>query len=261
MSFPYNIVDLNHETSGLLVPSTTKLYPLGTVGICDSRRFVYAHSLDSLISAQGAKCELPQAVGWSTVATTTVAGAQSITLDVSATGGIAGDGVIVANQMAQGHYCIIDSTDGSFIQGRIESNTATDGGGDEMTITLSHPCPVALIADTDHIELVHSLYYGIKQTNNDISSVVGVPTYNAVSGQYLWLQTWGPCALAAMAAVGGSPGPATGNNRLAIFRHNGSVDELDYSDNYNAHGQVAGWVMQNAVSGGQGTPFIFLTIS
>jgi len=71
----------------------------------------------------------------------------------------------------------------------------------------------------------------------------------------LWIQTWGPCWISPQAAV------SVGNtNRQVVFRHDGSLDEHDYSDAYTTKAQHAGFVLANAAGATQGAAFIMLQI-
>jgi len=255
MSFPI-YVDLEAETAGIDVCGTTKYFPLGTIGKCDLRTFVYAYAAGTLNPDLGCSPDYEQAVGYSNVAANASDGDVEITFDLGSSAGGDADGNMAEDEL-EGGYCVVFDASSKAFNRRIVGNTAVTGGaGGECTITVDHPIPVALIEDTDHIECVHSPYWRVVTSTAAYKSVVGMPTLVATSGQYLWLQTGGPCWIAPQTAVG----EGSDNNRLCIFRHDGSIDELDYSDDYNNKGQIAGWNMYDTPGGGQGAAFIFLQI-
>ena len=83
-----------------------------------------------------------------------------------------------------------------------------------------------------------------------------MPPIPATSGQYLWVQTWGPVWIAPQPEV--SVGLY---NRQVVFRHDGSIDEYDYLDAMTTKQQHCGFVLANAQAGGQGAAFIMLQIA
>lgn len=238
----------------LSVADSIQQYPFGTKYVDGDRVFKYSKFMGTMNPDLGCKDTQPQAVAYATVAADAAQYATTIVLDVAATDGIAGNGVIAVNSLAGGYCVVFDASSKAFTR-QIASNTVTAGAA-EMTITVTDPIPVALIGDTDHIELMANPYsYLTASTSNAYGAFMGLPQLVYTSGQYGWVQNWGPTWVAPQAAVG-----AGANNRLCIFRHDGSIDELDYSDAYNANGQIAGYVMSHAQAGTQGAPFVWLTI-
>lgn len=236
-------------------PSTTQKYALGTrMRKPDGREFVYAKAGATLNPDMGAKSYNTQHIAYATIAAAAAAGAVEVVLDVAASDGDAGNGAIAANELAGGYIVIFPHSSNTFVR-QIVSNTAVPAGGGECTIALDDPIPAALVADSDHGEAMASPYLDVRNTTEATSSVVGVPTWPATVGQYLWLQVKGITWIAPQAEV--SVGT---NNRQIVFRHDGSIDEHDYSDANVAKGQHAGYVVQNAAGGGQGAPFIMLDI-
>ena len=229
-------------------------YPYGTKYVDGDRVFRYAAFKGTMNPDLGAKDTQPQAVAYATIAAAAIQYATTIVIDVAATDGIAGDGVIAVNALAGGYVVVFDASSKSFTR-QIKSNTAVATG--EMTVVLTDPIPVALIADTDHAECMASPYsYLTNTTSNAYGAVMGMPQLVYTTGQFGWVQSWGPTWIAPQAAVGSGS-----NNRIGIFRHDGSIDELDYSDAYNSKGQIAGFVMSHAQDGSQGAPFFWLMIA
>jgi len=234
--------------------SNDKKYPIGMRLARGDRVYRYAKAGGTLNTDLGAKNALTQHVSFTTIHSNALVGATEIVIDVAGTDGVNGDGVIAANELEGGTVVVYPHSDNSFTRG-IVRNTATTGAG-PMTLTLDAPIPVALTAASMHAECMASLYLNVKTLTSTTTSVVGVPTVAATVGQYLWLQTWGPCWIAPQAEVS-----VGNNNRRVVFRHDGSIDEDDVADANVSKGQIAGFVLANAPGGGQGAPFIMLWLA
>ena len=238
----------------LSVADSVQKYPLGTRYVDGDRAFRYAKFLGTMNPDLLARDTQPQTVAYIAIQAATLQYATRFTCTVGAADGIAGDGDIAADELAGG-YCVIFDASSKAITRQIKSNTATDGGG-TMTVDVTDPIPVALTT-SDHVECMASQYrYLTASTSNAYGMHVGLPVLVYTSGQFGWVQTWGPCWIAPQAAVGSGS-----NNRLCVSRHDGSVDELDYNDAANNKGQIVGHVMSHAQAGGQGAPFIWLMIA
>lgn len=237
------------------VADSTKKYPLGTRYVDGDRAFRYGYFAGTMNPDLACKDTQPQSVAYATIAAAAAQYATTVVIDVAATDGIAGDGAIAVNYLAGGYLVVFDASSKAFTR-QIMSNTVTTGAG-EMTLTLTDPIPVALVADTDHGECMANPYsYLTASTSNAYGAFMGLPLLVYTSGQYGWVQTWGPCWIAPQTAVGSGS-----NIRTCIFRHDGSIDELDYNDANNSKGQIAGYVMSHAQAGGQGAPFVWLMIA
>ncbi|KKN23719.1 hypothetical protein LCGC14_0902200 [marine sediment metagenome] len=243
----------NLELPDLSVADASQKYALGAQYIDGDRRFRYGAAKGTLNPDLGAKDTQPQHVAFANIAAAAAQYATEIVIDVAASDGRAGDGVIAVNELAGGYLVVFDASAKAFNR-QIKANTAVATG--EMTLTLTDPIPVALITDTDHGECMAMSYRYITASVGDVYRVVGMPQLVYTSGQFGWFQDRGPCWIAPQAAVGSGS-----NNLLCIFRNDGSIDELDYTANTNNKGQIAGFVMQHAQAGGQGAAFIWLTIA
>lgn len=236
---------------------TTQRFPIGTIYRPDERSFSYGYAGATLSADQGCESADYQHIGYVSVAEDTLIGANELVLDTGASSGAGEDGAFAANELFNGTCVVFDksATAGSFCR-RILKNTAVASGGGEMRITVDQGFPVALVGDTDKVECMASRFLDVRIGASATKSIIGIPEYSATVGQYVWVQTWGPRWVAPQGAVG------TGNNdRQVVFRHDGSVDQHDYSDANVALGQHAGWNMANAIGAGQGAAFIFLQIS
>ncbi|KKM22824.1 hypothetical protein LCGC14_1621380 [marine sediment metagenome] len=244
----------NTQTPDLSVADTSQQYPLGTTYVDGDRVFKYCAFKGTINPDLGAKDSQPQSVAFTTIAAAALQYATTVVIDVAGTDGIAGDGVIAVDYLAGGYLVVFDASSKMFTR-MIKSNTVTSGAG-EMTLELTDPIPVALVTDTDHAECMASPYSYLTTSTSEKYAVVGMAQLVYTSGEFGWVQVAGPTWIAPQAAVGSGS-----NNRICIFRHDGSIDELDYSDAANSKGQIAGYVMQNAQAGGQGAAFIQLQIT
>ena len=244
----------NLELPDLSVADATQKYPLGTRYVDGDRAFRYGYFAGTVNPDFGVKDTQPQSVAYATIAAAATQYATTIVLDVAGTDGRDGAGVIAVDYLAGGYCVIFDASTKAFTR-QIQSNTVT-AAADEMTIVVTDPIPVALIANTDHIECMASPYSYVTASTSNAHAVVGIPQLVYTSGQWGWLQTWGPTWIAPQTEVGSGS-----NNKIGIFRHDGSIDELDSSDANNSKGQIAGFVMTHAQGGGQGAPFFWLMIA
>ena len=243
----------NLKLPDISLAGTLQRYPIGTRYRSGGRTYIYAKAGGTLNPDLGAKNALTQHVAYTTIAATALQYATTVVIDVGGSDGAAGDGVIAVNELAGGYLVVFDADAKAYTR-QIVSNTAVATG--EMTLVIDQPIPLALITDTDHAECMASPYLNLQANTDTISSVLGIPTLIATSGQYFWLQTWGPVWIAPQGAV------STGNNdRQVVFRHDGSIDQHDYSDAVVQFAQHAGFVLANASGGGQGAAFIMLQIT
>jgi len=240
------------NTTDFYAMHTTAINEIGTRYRMDDRVFHYAKAGGTLNCDLGCAPYNTQCVAYATIADDAVIGATKIVIDVAGSDGAAGDGVIAKDELFGGYIVIFPHSENS-INRRIIGNTAVDT--DEMTVELDAGIPVALDTDNDHAECIASPYSDVRTDGTITKSVVGVPVVAATSGKYLWIQTWGPIWIAPQTDV------STGNNdRQVVFRHDGSLDEHDYSDAAITKAQHAGFVLANASGGGQGAAFIMLQI-
>ena len=241
----------NLSLPDISVPDSIQQYPIGTKYADGLNVYRYCAFKATMNNNLGAKNGNRQAVAYATIAAAAAQYATTLVVDVGASDGNGEDGAIDADELAGGTILIFDATGPVYLR-TIKSNTATTGAA-EMTVEVIDPIPAALIADTDHAELMANIYSYVNTTNE--RPVIGVPLLNYTSGQYGWVQTWGISWLAPQTAVG-----VGSNNLLCVFRHDGSIDELDYNDAYNNKGVIAGYVV-NRSDATQSAPFIMLQLA
>jgi len=237
-------------------PSTTQRHEIGARMMTkDGRVFRYAKAGATLNADLGCSPYEEQEVAYTTIAAAAALGATTIILDVQSGDGIADDGVIAVDSLVNGYVVVFPHNEDAFTR-LITGNTVTAAAG-EMTLTLLNGIPVALDAgDVDHGECMASPYADVRSSTSNTKSVVGIPSWAATVGQFLWIQTWGPVWVAPQGTV------SVGNNhRQVVFRHDGSIDDHDYNDAVVTQAQHAGFVLKQGNGGGQGAAFIMLQIS
>lgn len=237
------------------VPTTTQKHEIGSRLVTDDGDvFRYVMAGGTLNSDLGCSPQYTQEVGYNTIAASAIVGATTIVVDMGASDGIAEGGVIAVDYLKNGRVLVFPHSDNSFVR-RILTNTVTAGAA-EMTLTLDRGIPHAITVDEDHMECMASPYKNVITSTSNQKSVVGMPTSAMTIGQFGWIQTWGICWVAPQGAV------STGNNdREVVFRHDGSIDQHDYSDAVITMAQHAGFILKDIRGGGQGAPFIMLQIS
>lgn len=110
----------------------------------------------------------------------------------------AGSAAAVAADELRGGYVLIYGTDNSDCQQRgIIGNTLADSDG-YTYIYLDAPLNVVLTATTSAAAVMRNPYASVLTVGSTTyTSAAGLPAVEATaSGQYLWIQTWGPCAVA-----------------------------------------------------------------
>ena len=245
---------------------TTQYYDIGSRLVSpDGRVFRYAKAGGTLVTSYGCENALQTAVTRTYLTVAAAAGATSVTFTVAATDGTCalggnGDGSITVNALVGGYITIekvignVDNTQTRMITG----NTAVAAGGGTMTVTFDDPLAVAVAASAEYATCIFSPYYNVQSSTYGNAQTVGVPCMIAGTGQYLWIQTWGPCWVTTQPRV---------NTELydgqVVFRHDGTVDVPQYDDGTVKWAQHAGFVLSNARGGGHSTggAFIMLQIS
>ena len=229
-------------------------FSIGDILRLGNKSFVLAKAGAAITSTGlGAKNGLFQGVAYNSVAVAADAGATSVTLTTAATDGAAGTGLMVADEFKGGSIVLFSAgVDTPQVRG-ITGNTARVATGNvSVTFTLDSPLTIALTT-SDHGEAMQSAWSHVLQDVEIGHPVVGVPTVTATSGQYLWLQTWGPCFVSPQAAVGIAG--ATG----VYWRHDGSLD-VENADAY-VSDQYAGFVLAESSTHTQGAPFFMLQVT
>ncbi len=236
---------------GIHEASDTQNYDIGIrrVDLIDGETRHYAKAGATLNCDLGCEPYNTQHVAYTTLAESALAEATSVVIDVAGGDGVLADGAIGLNELKNGYLVVFPHSDNSFVR-RITGNTATTGAG-EMTLTLAYPIPVALTLNVSHCECMASPFLDIRSGSSATKSIIAQPDVAATIGQFLWVKTDGVFWIAPHAEVS-----VGNNNRQTVFRHDGSLDEVDCDDANVDRAQRFGYVLANAAGGGQGAPFV-----
>lgn len=253
---------------GVFTSETTQRFMLGTRYIMwDGRVYKYSYAVAAVMPSMGAKNNYAQPLGWSALASKSIAGNYEVSVTTGATqpGTDNANNSIFAKDGLQGGYiCLFDGgTDVSSIRG-ITGNDAVASGGGTLKVYLDMPLNLELGA-LDVAEILASPYINLRQCSSQAAPSICVPAVAAEATNYFWGQTWGPCWCKPQATAGDNDAAGEENFHL-IFRSDGSVESHNHSSavggtGYNYHQQHAGFVLACSASRGQGAPFFMLQIS
>lgn len=244
--------------------SAIQRYPIGfkypIKSPLDLRSYYYGQAGGVLNTQYGAKSVTPQLVNFAAIALPSAQGSRLLTITVGAGDGALGDGVIGEDELAGGYLALFTPAPMQGYNRMIVANTAQaipGGVGGPMTLTLDKPFPVDVVVLNFHAECMANPFHNVQTGPFPTASVVGMPTMPATLAlPFLWLQTWGP--LWGVTALDVSVGA---NNRQVVFNEEGQIAMHAPAEVALQHGQHAGFVLPNALAGGQGAPFIFLQIT
>ena len=241
----------------LSAPDSSQEYDIGTAYMFNGKAYYYAYTSAAANSRQGACTAYKQEVSQQLLGADAAIYAESITLTVAATDGIAANGAIAKDYLKGGSVVVFPSGSGGssydFTRG-IVSNAAVATSGGTMVVELDGGIPYALTAATSVAEAGASPWRAILNSTAAWMPKVGVPTCYAAAGKYVWVQTWGLCWVAPQTGIG------TAGYHHAIFKHDGSVEKITTVD-LNHSDQYAGWSSSWGAAGAQAAPFIFLMIA
>jgi hypothetical protein len=251
-----NIVNMSQPN--IYAADDAKLYEIGTKWEFNGRVYHYACAAGTIGGNLAVKPYNHQDVGYSVAAATSAVGASSITVTTDVNDNLAG---VAAKDELKGGVCVIfEKTLGvgyEQIRG-ITGNDALAAYG-SLKIYLDAPLTQAFTVAVGYAEATASpwakvAHYGSTVLNGGVCSACGVPTCYATTGQYLWVQTWGPCWVSPSATAG-----VGDNNRGLWFQGDGSITDQDAS--LGNLGSYAGWTIANDHASTQGAPFFYLQIA
>jgi len=243
---------------GLYEVSATALMRLGTRLVRGDCVYKYVKAGGTLDPDFGCWGYNWQCITFAAAPVAKSAGTNVISMTVGASDGPAADGVLAAHYLEGGRVVVFSDTVSTFSM-QIVDNTAVASGGGTTVLTLEDDIPVAIATATSYIEAMPSLYVDVRTGNSGgTRPFLGVPLVAlSTTYPYGWIQTWGPTWVTPQAALG-----ASASNNVAVFRHDGSVDDCDYSDaNNSPKCQHAGRVLTRTAAGAQAAPFLFLEVS
>lgn len=240
----------------LWTANTTKNCIIGTRRVT-SEGDVYRYMLANGTLDHDFGCEhlYPQEVGYSSVQAASAIGDTTMTITVGGSAGVAEDGNIAVNELAQGTLLIFKSGGDSFTR-TIISNTAVSGGG-TMTVTVKDAFHIALTT-SDSGECMSNPWSEVTTGGRLDRCIIAIPNIALVDAEHGWGQTWGICWTNPQADVG------SGNDKQQlVFRHDGSIETHDADSATTKQKQHAGFVLSwsgAADPSSQGAPFIMLQI-
>jgi hypothetical protein len=182
------------------------------------------------------------------------AGDKTVILATTATSGAAGTGLTAVDEYKGGTIVLFKAgVDKPQIRG-IAGNTARAATGVvNVTFTLDSPLSLAL-AVTDVGEAMASPWAYLVQDTQIAHPVMGVATVIGTTGQFIWVQTWGPTFVSPQANVG-----VGGAGIGCYWRHDGSIDVYASIGTY-VSTQYAGFVLAENIAHTQGAPFFMLQV-
>lgn len=236
---------------------TEQQYPLGTIFRDGDRSYRYAYASGDVKPYWGVY--KPKKSNTNAVAPTQATGAGAIgsltvTVTIDTEIGVLTTGVLSENELAGG-YVVIGNGSNQYPQTRqIVSHVALATTGGSLTLTLDRPLGVAVTAATTRIELIECPYYCVKADGlgTGYESYIGVAACVASSGQYFWVQTWGPVWITSDGNTCDSVG-----DRTLVWQSNGSVvssNDVTMESGF----LVAGFALDMSSVGGSNAPFVFL---
>jgi hypothetical protein len=199
---------------GLLDISATKKEIVGTLRITkDGRKFRYAKAGASALAAGKANIV---AAGDAEVYNEACANAHAIgdmNIVETITAGVAHE----ENKFAGGYFAVNDAT-GEGHQYLINSSSVVTAAGTSITLGLSDPIRVALVAATSEFTLIPNPQYGVAESAVEENMMAGVAPRVVTASYYFWNQTGGPClvlgagtpAVGTVMTLGGTAGSMTG---------------------------------------------------
>ena len=169
--------------------SSVALTDLGARKVVGDRVFRYA--LASGAAGAGDICEcVPTSVLGVTAGTANASGGKTFVFYLATSSG--------KDEYAEGYlHCQSGTAANLGYMYRIKSHPAGTG---DTTLTLYDP----LVLDADVVDewsITKNMYSGIVENTDGTELAIGVAPILVTSGNYFWLQTWGPCALKSSAVA------------------------------------------------------------
>jgi hypothetical protein len=252
---------------------TVQQYPLGTRFVSGDRVYRYAKANGTCYPQFGAfknkksntvavaptqKTAAEQALAYpgETLASG-AAGSYYVAVTIDTEIGVLTTGVLTANELAGG-YIVIGNGSAQSPQFRlIVSHPALATTGGTLVVKVDMPLTAACTAAVTTLELIESPFYNVAADGaggGEYVSFIGVPACTASSGQYVWIQTYGPVWLTSNSNTCDSA-----MDRTIVFVGNGSVvssNDVTVESGF----QIAGYALDASGSGASNAPFVFLTL-
>jgi len=181
----------------------------------------------------------------------------SIEITFADTDGVLNGGVIAEDELRGGYISIYGSA-ANRPQRYITGNDArANGDTGTTTVWFDAELDVAITAGSN-CEVLANPYSDLRELNDPQTSVMGMPLVDAGTGEYFWIQTWGPCRITPTGAELG----VNNFERMFLFEAYGGVYSVDASDALDRSEQIAGFVIEKTDGvAGSAAPFINLMIN
>jgi hypothetical protein len=245
---------------------TTQKYPLGTKFVSGLRTYYYCKANGECDSEWGAY--KPKKTNTCAVAPTQsttvdpitglaagVVGSFEVSVTIDAEIGTLTTGVLAKDELAGGFIVIGNGSAQHPQMCQIVSHPALAAAG-TLTLRLDMKLGTAVTAATTTLELMESPFYDVKAdgSGGDYVTFIGIPACHASDGEWLWVQTWGPCWITSNSNTCNSA-----RDRTIIFVGNGSVvssDDVTLESGF----QIAGVALDMSGSAESNAPFVLLQI-
>ena len=213
--------------------SATQNFPIGTRLQLHDRTFYYAKAGGTTAVAMKAGHNNTAESAYNTAAVEHTAGTKFIeVLDTNSRD---------AHYFQNGYIWIMGATIYQLL--KIKDNAVGDAVS--VTLELYDPLPTTVAAST--FTCCHrNPYADIVFTNSEFMAMVGVPLIPVTSGNYFWIQTWGPCFGTAQSAI---PGALAGD-REVYYGTDGALMAGQDVDALVIMRQRAGFILSNTTGGG-----------
>lgn len=245
---------------GYYTKETTQRYVSGTRGMTwDGKVFKYGRSKATLVpglgcmnGAQADVSDLPN----SNTTIAIVAGDTTTTLTLASTEGYDSTSLLAEDELAGGQFVIGHGGSGTGETRTIVANTAVAAGGGTSIITVDAPWAIAHAAGFS--ETVLNPYHYIFLASS-YGSIMGMPNVAATTGQFFWMQTWGPC-WCTPGGADATPGDSAGD-RSVYFVGDGSINGGVVVEALASGLQYAGWIIDGTEVGTGCMPMVMLQLS
>ena len=257
---------VNLAVPNVLSPDASQKYPLGTKFVNGIRTYYYCRASGTVNPEVGAyKPKKTNTVAAAPTQSTTVqadgtlpgaVGSSYVTVTIDTEIGVLTTGVLSKDELAGGFIVIGNGSAQHPQMCMIVGHPALATAGGSLTVELDTPLATVVVAATTTIELMESPFYNLKADNagGDYVTFLGIPACIASSGQYFWLQTWGPCWITSNSVTCDSA-----RDRTIVFVGNGSVESSNDETMENGF-QIAGVALDMSGDGASNAPFCLLQI-
>lgn len=266
-----SVIDVPQQ--GLYTASDTQMHPIGMryEDPFDGRVYRYSRAYAAIATELGAANALKSSTNAAVPAQAAAAsaaliacggirqdiaagaaGSDMITVTINNTFGAAGTGVLTANELAGGYAILGNGGSEHPTMRRIVSHAALAAAG-SLTLRLDHPL-VTAITTSENCEIDTNPWANLTNAGGSYATFMGVPTVGATAGQFVWIQTKGPCWITSNGATCDDA-----DDRDIFFVGNGSVvsgTDATVESGY----QRAGFAIDASSAGSSNGPLVYLQL-